>query len=173
MQLIFPSHSPRLSPVSSSRAFNGTWKGNPGSAQRGVVVLAGRSVRDSHQRRRRLERGLDEWTCFDKTPELLPRLAARLLSRCRAHSISFLRVFELRAFINNLFINMPGNAGGRWSEDGGRMEGGERKGEEGENARRMLELKGPTSGSAGGGRVLLSFSFFFNPCYWERRIESE
>lgn len=30
------------------------------------------------------------------------------------------------------------------------MEGGERKGEEGENARRMLELEGPTSGAVGG-----------------------
>lgn len=48
---------------------------------------------------------------------------------------------------------------------GGRTDGGRRrKGEEGENARRMLELEGPTSGVAGvggGARGLLSFPFFF------------
>lgn len=45
---------------------------------------------------------------------------------------------------------------------GGRTDGGRRrKGEEGENARRMLELEEPKSGVAGGGRGLLSFPFFF------------
>lgn len=45
---------------------------------------------------------------------------------------------------------------------GGRTDGGRRrKGEEGENARRMLELEGPTSGVAGGARGLLSFFYFF------------
>lgn len=51
---------------------------------------------------------------------------------------------------------------------GGRTDGGRRrKGEEGENARRMLELEGPTSGVAGvgvggsTGASFLSFFFFF------------
>lgn len=55
---------------------------------------------------------------------------------------------------------------------GGRTDGGRRrKGEEGENARRMLELEGPTSGVGGGGggaRGLLSFPFFFNSRNRER-----
>lgn len=53
---------------------------------------------------------------------------------------------------------------------GGRTDGGRRrKGEEGENARRMLELEGPTSGVAGGARGLLSFFYlFFNSRNRER-----
>lgn len=45
-----------------------------------------------------------------KTP---PRLAAS-----SAALSLFVRLWT-RAFINNLFINMPGNTGGRWSEEEG------------------------------------------------------
>lgn len=41
-------------------------------------------------------------------------------------SISLSACLWTQAFINNLFINMLGNPGGRWSEEG-RQEGGERK----------------------------------------------
>lgn len=54
---------------------------------------------------------------------------------------------------------------------GGRTDGGRRrKGKEGENARRMLELEGPTSGFAGGARGLLSFFFLTHAT--EKEIET-
>lgn len=56
---------------------------------------------------------------------------------------------------------------------GGRTDGGRRrKGEEGENARRMLELEELKSGVAGGGRGLLSFPFFFLTHATEKEIET-
>lgn len=59
---------------------------------------------------------------------------------------------------------------------GGRTDGGgrkERQREEGENARRMLEVEGPTSGTVGEGRGLLSFFFlFFFTHATEREMET-
>lgn len=74
-----------------------------------VVVLAGSSLRDSHQRRRQAKR--------QTSGHVLTKLQNSSLSHRPSLPLSLFACLWTQAFINNLFINMLGNTGGRWSEE--------------------------------------------------------